>query len=516
MKVLTLTRDTETTFQGGDVFASEAAAEAYQNYRTALKSQMPAERLAAVNGLVECGSSAVFPLLRTIEDDEDLEVTTGALWSLLRLTDDMLGGRHDERDSPGAIIDRGRLTEPYLRLGLEAVAARAVGGSPADTAYAWVHRLGRRSHEAGIRFLSDLVRLAPDLDPQLPDVLRRMARRHPLPWIRPNGVRLLREYEAWKATGETPRSAVLAKSLAERRLAVESEHMSEATSRRLLAAATVDPDRTVRHLAGARLYHLIRKGLVGTTPRGVNFKDTELQALFLEGCEGLEAHPKPAESLRRVADRSARTRRCVLRLVTHLRPVVTAVECAELDEFVRRSMRDEDREVRREATSVATSTSSESIYDELAGRLRERLRLHPPFVFFVLLGAALLSFPISFVFRDVWWVRSMPPFLMGGFNLYIALRDRSGKHKITSDECYETLVALERVAESSPEKLTASVPELRKLAGLGLTPGAVRLKARELLAKVHEATLHELPIAAEPPQGDPAALPLPSSGPQRG
>src|SRR5688500_9129398 len=97
-----------------------------------LKSGDRADRKAAAEALMECGSSAVFPLLRTIEDDEDFTVAKGARWSLLRLTDAMLGGRSEERDTASDVLIRGSVTDPYLRVGLEAVVARSSSGSPAS------------------------------------------------------------------------------------------------------------------------------------------------------------------------------------------------------------------------------------------------------------------------------------------------------------------------------------------------------------------------------------------------
>lgn len=59
------------------------------------------------------------------------------------------------------------------------------------------------------------------------------------------------------------------------------------------------------------------------------------------------------------------------------------------------------------------------------------------------------------------------------------------------------------------------IPQLKSLSShLGAPSAEVRTKARELLAKVHEATLHELPIAATVPNVEPEALPIPGAAPE--
>jgi hypothetical protein len=248
------------------------------------------------------------------------------------------------------------------------------------------------------------------------------------------------------------------------------------------------------------------------------FKDREVRFLFVNGEKELWVHGSVAQSLSPLKGLDERTRRCVLRLLVHLRPAMTGSAGDELDEFVRESMRDKDREVRRDATAVARVAATECIQTELAARLRERLRMNPPIMFSVVTGLGFvfgLMTPLILV-PHVRWAVSLSLFVNALFILGGTMSARTGKHRITSDDYFETLVAMEAVAGAAPEKLRQSVPELRKLAGPGAVSPEVRAKARELLTKVHEATLHELPIAAEPPQRDAASLPVAAMRDERG
>jgi hypothetical protein len=197
----------------------------------------------------------------------------------------------------------------------------------------------------------------------------------------------------------------------------------------------------------------------------------------------------------------------------HLRPALDDFTAASIDELVRNAMRDKEREVRRDATAVAKMASTDYMQAELAGRLREQLRRHPPLMVPIFLGAQLFLIPSTYFLPK--WFGLAPHLLTLLFCVYTFLRDRAGEYGVTHEECLETLCAMEPLAEIAPEKLRASLPELRKLSGRTELNAQVRAKARELLAKVHEASLHELPIAAIARGTEPSALPIPDAGPQQ-
>jgi hypothetical protein len=181
-------------------FEDHPAAAQYEADRKLLFRRDPEARVQGCRRLAEAGSIAARALLQRAVDDSSPEVRREAVWSIIRLADDLQGD--NEADST-RIADLLKATswssDPVVVLGEAVVRGRHNGVSAAQVAYSRLSLLNNGGNEASLWLLERLVREEVQEYPELRRVLNLVAR-HRLAWVRRRALELLDLLEVHQRT----------------------------------------------------------------------------------------------------------------------------------------------------------------------------------------------------------------------------------------------------------------------------------------------------------------------------
>jgi hypothetical protein len=499
------------------VFEKHPAAEQFAADLKLLSSTETEERVRGCVRLGEAGSVAVRTLLERALADEK-EVRHEAIWSVVRLADDLDGCSECDSSVISGLLSAARSHyDPFVRLCAEAARARQNGKSVAQVADTQLSLPFAASRESALQILERMVREEPERERNLEAVLLRASTSR-VDSVRKGAgelLRVLKEVRSVRRAGRGP-GALLRGPLAARRAAVEMIELDEVTAPKLLLAAISDPDRKIRRLASIKFLAYLRGGKSVELPESPELLSEETGRLFVVK-DGLVALNPAMMSvlLETLRNGTAVGKQRVMPLIADLRPVVSKEEGELLDDMIRIGLRDKDREVRGHATAALRHSTADAV-DVLTGRLRQHWQCESPRAFLCATAAQSVVFAAVLLLGK--GALAFVAMMFTGTLIRIARYSLRGRNAppVTEDEFYETLCALQPVAETRPTELRAALPHLRALSSrMGTRNPEVRAKARELLDKVNEATLHELPIAATAPRMEPAALPIPDAGPQQ-